>query len=256
MKSELKIITPKFAVELLKRNVGNRNVSRTTVDKLADDMVNGRWMINGETITYNKDRLMDGQHRLLACVKAGIPITSWVVEGINSDVFGSIGDTKSRSGGDVLAISGHKYAAVKSTTLIILESYMTGKIVSPPSYSNSKIIELAAKYDGIGDSISLCQNTKRLIPASQLSAMHYLFSKLDKVAADEFVDDLINGNNLDSYDGVYLLRERLVNNLYSKGKLHRRYIIALVIKAWNIRRRGKVCKRLSWSDNESFPEIE
>ena len=256
MKSELKTITPEFAKELLKRNIANRHVTTANVDRIADDILNGRWHVNGQTVIYNDYRLLDGQHRLLACVKAGIPIKSFVVEGVDNDEFPTIDSGKSRTGSDVLAITGHKYSAAKSTALILIEAYMTGKIISIPSYSNSKIIELSEKYAGLNDSITMCQNTKKIIPTSQLAAFHYLFSKIDKDAADKFVEDLIKGTNLKVDDPVYLLRERLMNNLFSKSKLHRKHIIALVIKAWNGRRRRKPCKRLVWADNESFPVIE
>lgn len=73
-------ITPDMAAELLQRNVRNRSVSRETVEAYARDMRNGSWVLNGESIKFNRlGELIDGQHRLHAIISAGVQATLFVI---------------------------------------------------------------------------------------------------------------------------------------------------------------------------------
>lgn len=78
---EWRIITPEKAVEMLKGNTNNRKVKIRDVHTYAHDMKTGKWKANGETIVIGADgKVLDGQHRLMACVEAGTPFLSLVVE--------------------------------------------------------------------------------------------------------------------------------------------------------------------------------
>lgn len=86
MKAEIKSISPAAAAELLERNIGNRIVRRDHLRALTSAMANGTWTLNGETIKIGTDnRILDGQHRLMACVVAGVPFRSWVVYDVPPD---------------------------------------------------------------------------------------------------------------------------------------------------------------------------
>jgi len=79
-------ITPKLAEKYLEENVDyNRPISQRHVDLYARDMKAGKWVQNGETIKFNgTGALLDGQHRLWACVEAGVPFTTAVARGVPS----------------------------------------------------------------------------------------------------------------------------------------------------------------------------
>ncbi|MDP2620568.1 MAG: hypothetical protein Q8P46_10395, partial [Hyphomicrobiales bacterium] len=68
-------ITPELAREWLeKTNRKNRPLSELKWTAYAVDMLEGRWQYNGDAIRFGSDGvLLDGQHRLMACVEAGIP---------------------------------------------------------------------------------------------------------------------------------------------------------------------------------------
>jgi len=88
MKAEIKTITPADAAELLERNVGNRNVRRDHLKAIAAAMASGTFQLNGETIKIGTDgRILDGQHRLMACTVAGVPFRSWVVYDVPPDAI-------------------------------------------------------------------------------------------------------------------------------------------------------------------------
>lgn len=106
-------ITPELAAALLESNTSNRPVSRQRVRMYSDVMKRGQWKLNGESIktctTETGDtRLLDGQHRLLACVASQVPFETLVVEELEESVFSVIDRGKARGNHDLMAIAGYK----------------------------------------------------------------------------------------------------------------------------------------------------
>lgn len=51
-------------------------------------MRNGNWKANGEAIKFSSTgRLLDGQHRLRACVKEQVPFTTLVIRGLEDEAM-------------------------------------------------------------------------------------------------------------------------------------------------------------------------
>ncbi len=102
-------VTPKMATEWLEANTHNRPVSDKKVRDYATAMREGKWMLNGETIIFDKNGVLaDGQHRLWACITSEVAFETVVVGGVLSDAFASIDTGMKRSGKDVLHIDGMK----------------------------------------------------------------------------------------------------------------------------------------------------
>jgi len=101
-------ITPKMAMDLLEHNTLNRPLSDGHVKRLAQQIIDGKWKYNGDTIKVSKDgAILDGQHRLWAVIEAKRPIETVIIRGIARDAFATIDTTRRlRSGGDVLALNG------------------------------------------------------------------------------------------------------------------------------------------------------
>ena len=93
LKSSLKFsvveITPKDAEVLLSKYLHNRPISRDNINKYAIQMSEGKWHLNGEAIIINDKGLTDnGYHRLAACIQAGVPFQTVLIEWIGvTDVF-------------------------------------------------------------------------------------------------------------------------------------------------------------------------
>lgn len=100
-------LTPAIAKEILKRNVNNRKIRQQYIDRLTREMLSGNWtpISNGIGFDVNGN-LIDGQHRLLACVKANVDIWVIIVTGlpekamIHSDrgIIKTLPDVLTRSG--------------------------------------------------------------------------------------------------------------------------------------------------------------
>jgi len=254
MNISTKIVTPEMATEWLKGNFINRPLNVRHVDTLASEMSKGRWKSNGDTICFNGDTLIDGQHRLEACVKSGVAFETIVVSGLPSDVFDTKDAGKIRSAADVLSIRGEKNAAKIAASLKIVDRYLTGRMASPPRYTNTDVEALLVQHPGIRESVSHIKTTKKLLSYSILTGLHYLFAQKDKALADEVADKLISGVGLQVGEPVYLLRERLMRNMISKEKLSPRYIAALLIKAWNATRDNTTIRTLRFREEGDSPE--
>jgi hypothetical protein len=68
-------VTPKMAKEWLATHENIRPLSEKRVESLAEDMEKGRWKVTHQGICFDEDgKLIDGQHRLHAVVKANVPV--------------------------------------------------------------------------------------------------------------------------------------------------------------------------------------
>lgn len=75
MRTEKTTITPARARELLKGNGNNRQLRIKHVEYLAAEITGGRWVCTHQGIAISKDgKVVDGQHRLEACIMANRPI--------------------------------------------------------------------------------------------------------------------------------------------------------------------------------------
>lgn len=79
-------ITPAMAEEYLRHNEHNprKTANRRQVESYARDMAAGKWFINGEPIVFDANGdLKNGQHRLMAIIKANVPVDMYVVRGVD-----------------------------------------------------------------------------------------------------------------------------------------------------------------------------
>lgn len=101
----ISLITPKLAQAMLESSLGNRAIRGWYVDVLANAIKRGEWSLTNQGIAFDKyNHLIDGHHRLLACIQANIPITVICVYGISQEGYDAIDQGINRKVYDVLAI--------------------------------------------------------------------------------------------------------------------------------------------------------
>lgn len=89
LKVQEMLVTPEMARLWLKNNFRNRPVKEDVVKAYARDMQNGCWVFTHQGVAFNdRDELIDGQHRLMAIVMAGVPIRMMVTFGLPSKIDG------------------------------------------------------------------------------------------------------------------------------------------------------------------------
>ena len=101
--------TPEQAQYILEHlnPANNRKLSRQVTDGFIASMEAKCWLLNGEPIIFDKEgNLLDGQHRLTACVASNLPLTTVVVTNIDHKVFATINTGKARNAADAFKIAG------------------------------------------------------------------------------------------------------------------------------------------------------
>jgi hypothetical protein len=81
--------TPERAADALATsNHGNRNMRMRVVSRYADVMRAGEWKLSPDGIVFGASgRLLQGQHRLAAVVRAGVPVAMMTWRGVDEGVF-------------------------------------------------------------------------------------------------------------------------------------------------------------------------
>jgi hypothetical protein len=252
------LITPEIAKALLERVKNNRPLKEPNIARLVQAMKSGAFKFNGDAIRISKaGYVMDGQHRLHAIIRSGITCECLFVNSLDQDVFATMDIGAKRTASDTLAVEGEVNTRNLAAALAMVESYMRGNTASGKNYySNCEIRTLLDKYPDLRASIPLAIKAKKLICPAVLVSCHYICSRLDADTAGEMIKALLHGRNLNENDPIYVLRERLIENMHAKAKLSSWYVFALVIKAWNAKRTGKVLRRLVYQDAEEFPQAQ
>lgn len=255
-------IDSEYARQLLLLNKRNRPIDFNVVRGYAAEMKVGHWKFNGDSIRISvANNILDGQHRLHAIITSGVAIECLIVRGLPDDAFDTIDVGKKRSGGDIFFIKGEKDWNVLSACLNLVHNYEDNRMTPRKTYPITVLEETLQAHPAIRNSVSFAKEKKaKLLPMSACSALHYLFSRRDKLLADVFIETLASGTGLRIDDTIWVLRERLIKNLSDKAKLPTHYIMALTIKTWNAERKGRKMRGLAWrggeASPEAFPEIE
>jgi hypothetical protein len=97
-KLEITELTPDLARAFLKNNDGNRRLDLDRVDKIADDILNDRFVLTADAIQLSpENRLLNGQTRSAACVKANRPIPVVLATNVSETIFPLIDGNRPRS---------------------------------------------------------------------------------------------------------------------------------------------------------------
>jgi hypothetical protein len=262
-------ITPAEAEELLGKNTHNRRITERRVDTFARDMKAGKWMVNGEAIKVREDgRLDDGQHRLLAVVKAGVPITTMLVTGIPVGAQETMDQGRARTLGDILHLRGEQSASQLAAALRALMRYTregrVGETGTNDAPSTQELLALLEEHPEVRRSVKFVTAFVGRMPGRLTTgvscALHYLMSSADHADADAFYHLINHGEGLVRGNPVWFLRERLIRDgIGTANRMRPTVKYALTVKAFNFWREGKTIELLSWrpggSGAEAFPLI-
>lgn len=110
LKAGIMTVTPEIASAWLGHNEGNREIGNNLVAKYASDIVEGHFTLNPDAIAINeRGNLCNGQHRLSAIVRSGIPVDCFVVLDfpVTKEDFLNFDSGKNRTIRDRIYLSGH-----------------------------------------------------------------------------------------------------------------------------------------------------
>jgi hypothetical protein len=272
MYTKVQSVSPQETAEWLStKNYKNRALSEWTVAKYVQEMKRGRWKLSGKPLIFGKSgRLLDGQHRLKACVVSNMPFETVVVYGAEDHVFDVIDDGKVRTMADVLGINDISNPHEVAAGLRFIWDYATGawrtKGARTTIATKQLMEKMLDKHRAIRDSAKVYATLRKrtgglLLPPSLVVGLHYLFSLVDSDKADVFFTKFQSGLELTESDPVYALRQRLIGNERRKGgavKLQQQAMYTYTVKAWNAYVKGKAIRaqHLFYDADKPMPEIE
>lgn len=269
VKTETAIISPSRAADLLRGNKNNRQVSPPLVERYARDMASGNWQCNGSGIILNGDgSLLDGQHRLMACMLAQVPFETVIVRGVNSQAMTTIDTGRARRLGDVFRITGEKNANVLASVLRLSftlgnirpgEQPLTGRLTP----STSELLDLFERYPEARDAARLAASKSSAKGPSQASAGTLALNLMVHVNDPEFILSFFSAalqGNGDPTRAAYVLWHANVKRAAAQNfRPDMSYWLALLIKAWNAEVTGKTVSLLVYrrvgSSAEKFPVL-
>lgn len=260
-KIEIVEVTPDLARQWLGRNEGNRNVRQHQVNAYARDMREGRWQFNGDSIRIATDgTMMDGQHRLLACIKADRPFRTLVISGLPREAQDTMDAGAKRSAADQLKRRGvPNFALVAAVALKMIhwDTHGQRRSFTNITVTNAEIVEYCADQKFL-DTLSLCIGYIRAIkaPPAVVGTCFCIFARIDLDAAIDFFDGMASGANLNPGNPILVLRERLSDLREQTGlTLNSERYIALFCRAWNHWRAGKKITIVKLPrEDEAYPE--
>ena len=260
----LAVVSPRIASELLATNPdGNRRIAPEAARKYARDMSDGNWRTNGQTIKIGRSgRMLDGQHRCQGAVLSGRSFTTFLVHGIDDDLFETFDSGSVNGFDDVLASRGVRNASRVAAAARWLWLMENGLILTATPSSNSELTRLLAAHPGL-ERTSVSRDVGNMLAPGVAHVAMYLFSRSDPEEAAAFFGKLDSGLGImDESDPVHRLRQRMVGLDQDKkgdfGGMDKVSKLAMTIKAWNAFRRGGKMRKseLNWDrKSEAFPVV-
>lgn len=259
-------ITPDMAKEMLGSNTNNRNVSRKQVELFARTMAQQAWQMNGEAIKFSgTGRLLDGQHRLLACVESGVPFRTLVIRGLPEETQETMDAGKTRTMANVLELQGRsntKQLATVARSIYLSEQLgVEAACLNSASPTRNELLSFIENTPRLEDTLRQASafyvKSNHLISVSMAALIYWTFSEIDGEACERFFDMLATGANLDEGNPILVLRNTLFD-INKRGahsdRTSRRRIVGITVKAWNKWREGATVKLLKFSPTEQFPD--
>ncbi|MER7824671.1 hypothetical protein ABTX85_19155 [Streptomyces sp. NPDC096097] len=266
MQSNVEVITPELARDWLLLNTKNRPLSKAFVQQLTQQIERGEWQLTHQGIAFDEyGALIDGQHRLAAVAKAGIPVQCVVTRGVAHSAFTVMDTGRKRSGRDALALAGEEHSNHLAAALRGLHLYLT----APDSawsgqnavVSNDLLLTVLDQHPGMRDAVRAAVPMNKAFRITVTAAAVGWYATADgrpELDQTPWYEALVTGAGLRIGDPRLTLRNTLLN--LAAGKTHRRRDdsrehLLYYLKSWNAWVEGRDMKLLRRSPGETMPRI-
>jgi hypothetical protein len=258
----IETITPAKAKKILaEQNTDNRTLRKTVVERYARDMKAGNWELTTDTIKFNGDgTLIDGQHRLAACVEAGVSFKTAVARGVESSAKVDMDTGQRRTFADILNWKGESSVTSLAAAVRMGCRWQNGNVFGGQfgAFSHAEGLDWYAHNPSIRKTISTgmrLRNHLKLAPPA-LSAFMHRITLLDPNQADAFIAQIGMGEGLVKGDPVFALRSWLHNQMAKQAaaRLNADFHLAVLIKTWNYWALGEQLEVVAFKRGGTFKE--
>lgn len=275
--ASIETITPDIAKRYLAEQQNNRRISEGRVKDYADRMLRGEWEVSQPIIFDTEEKLIDGQHRLLAVIRYGNPVKFAVLKGLKTESRETFDQGQARSASQIASIMGYQPSSLP-TRFAILKAAFIGQYLQPKNKSaeaNAKkiarvdssispklLIELSERYsEGLDFALSGVNSDMATPNLSVVKAVIFrAFYNENHARLRDFVNVYYTGVNNDPEKDIAAisLREYLIKEKARSGglQLTRNTRLSIYKKAESALKHfiaGNSIKGLKGSDIEEFP---
>ena len=269
-----------------------RKIKRPQVRFLKKQLEDGKWVVDGNTIKIDKHgNVIDGRHRLTACVESGIPLKTYIVRGLDTDVIKVLDrGIATRTLADVLAIDygiTHKYTNAVVSVANFCYSFdignygmagarnaATGGNNRPMALDSVDFLNWTKNNPDIFQFTAEAMNVRapgdKLVDPKLFCGLYWLLKKREtgfglllpqseySHLVDKFFAGVSTGVGYDEKSVILRLRRRLMSH-YGKNKdkekntLTPSQFVWLLVKAWELFCTEKVV--LKWSIPQKVTEL-
>jgi hypothetical protein len=262
-------VAPEQAKDWVQKNPSNRRIRQPLVERYARDMAAGAWLLSGDAIKFSKHgELLDGQHRLLACIQANRAFKTVVIFGLEEKVRLATDSGARRTFADYLKISGETDTDALAGTIRLSWLWDNGYLgdAEPGDYArNWRVVqpthsELQQWYRQNPEIRQATRLARPLLKAPTWvlpsAAGAFVYRTRGYPDQSEFLNQLSGGLGLERTHPVYALRRWLANQRDLPGSRTTREYLAVMIKAFNLYLAGDGVHALAWRPaQERFPSL-
>jgi hypothetical protein len=162
MQFEVSMVSPEMAAKFLSDNASfQRKVRVGVVRDLANSITRGEWQLTHQAVAFDiNGKLIDGQHRLNAVVRAGIAVPMLVVRGVDATCFKVIDVGVKRTIADALMIGSREASIVSRIGRTIVGLHKPSPDQSLKLYDEyaptiEKVLSISGKTSGIFNSAAV-----------------------------------------------------------------------------------------------------
>ena len=261
-KTQFKVehISPEMAQEWVSNTKDKlqRKSHESTVKEYVKYMKNGEWVLNYEPIILSVNKsVLDGLHRLKACIASGVSFPSLVVynsiEAAENEMFNTYDRGTGRTLGDVLSARKIHYSNATASTANLYHQLINNRIGiaadssrgSSPSGTNKHfrlspkmLLDFIEKEEGFIDFVAHAARVQaggsKLLMQAKFIGLWYFCHKHDAKKADSFFTSLSVGANLPESSPVFFLRKKLSDYRNGVSGLKSKQVFNLILRCFEM----------------------
>lgn len=255
-------IDPALAKELLANCIVNRPLSYQRILAYADEMRQGLWSDNGETIKLTEDgRLGDGFHRMNAVVESGTTQVFSVAYNVPLEaILKTVDAGRPRSVVDALSMLGvENYTALGSSARLLIQYYdrLNGvpERVQKAGVTRQKVLNFLEENPELNNYVAQAQRIYVHIGVPLSVVLTALYLTRDHPKWIEFWGGIESGAGL----GINDPRRHVVRlglGLERRRRSNRLHLLFLVLKAFNKFVNDEEVQILFYRTDEAIPVVE
>jgi hypothetical protein len=247
--TQIRLITPELAKMYLEAQAKNRKWRRELVDRYKAEMLAGRWQLNGQPIIFDEsNRMIDGQHRMMAVAEANMPIEMMVVSGVRSGLEATIDMGKARTLGDVFQMKGVRNAKLLSRTskLLLIWNTRFNELVKKQMFTQQLLnVHPQEIYDYYREHQMeidrACADFKKhspIITNTGAAVLAFVFAVLEKISLEKcyvFMNSYVGGHIKNDWSYMAKVRDDIMARVpNSKIRLMEGERISILFGVWNV----------------------